>query len=117
MYKLMLLPDDYDDASSSRGGEERKKKLKILEERNYDPVARRPKPRRGSPFPIASKDFFGSVVKIVPDQNEEAELCADMWDRDSRHPSGSTAGVGGRDGNDGSPRWFFVGVLNGWPGF
>ena len=108
MYNLMLLPDDYDAG----------RKLKIIEERNYDRETRCPKARRGSPFPIRSKDFFDSVVKVVPDRDEEADLCAEMWDRDSRHPTDSTTSYRNRnEGNRDSPRWFFVGVLNGWPGF
>lgn len=79
VWNIRLVPNDYD-AKYPR-------KLKVLDKKDYDPVHRCIKPRRGIPA-VKADDFFSSLVRI-DDEDDDLK----------------------------PPRWIFSGILNGWPAF
>lgn len=102
LWKAMIVPDDFDARFEQKGT------LKMCHKNNYDAKQKCLKPRRGNLL-VKSSDFFGSIVKIVPEEEKEDKRHGD--DNDNNR----VENVQGTSNDSVQSRWVFSGVLCGWP--
>lgn len=91
IWSASIVPDDFD------VNFEQTQKLKMCHKNHYDAKNKCIKPRRGHLL-VKSSEFFGSLVKIDNNDDEDDDTVEQDFELYKR-----------------SSRWIFSGVLNGWP--